>query len=133
MRNEPNLRLEQHRVGGPPRSNCGAFRFGPLHVIVSNGLGWDHVSVSRLDSVPSWDEMDRIKQICFRDDEVVMQLHISDEWKVNTCRTCLHLWRPQSADEIAQIRHQWESAGEPWPYGDMASPGTIPLPPHEAV
>lgn len=133
MRTIPNLRLEQHRLDGPPNSNCGAFRIGPLGVVVSDGWGWDHVSVSRPDRIPTWEEMDRIKRICFRDDEIVMQLHVNDSRKVGVCRFCLHLWRPQTEAEIVVIRQQWEVAGELWPYGDLLSPGPIPLPPREAV
>jgi hypothetical protein len=97
MRAEPNLRIAQHlqRVSGPTDTNVGAFRLGSLAIVCGDGEGWDHVSVSGRDRVPTWDEMDRIKQIFFRDDEVVMQLHINDDRKVNVHRYCLHLWRPQ--------------------------------------
>lgn len=129
MRNEPNLRLDQLRVEGPPGENCGAFRLGACLFIVSNGGGWDHVSVSRRDRVPTWDEMDHIKRLVFRDDEIVMQLHINDDRKIDRHKYCLHLWRPQTAEEIAAVRARWVQSGEPWPYGELASPGVIPLPP----
>ena len=133
MRAVPNLRLEQHRLAGPLNTNYGQFLIGPLRVIVAAGWGWDHVSVSRADRAPTWDEMDKIKRLVFRDDEIVMQLHINDARKVNQHPNCLHLWRPQTADEIARERAAWDASGEPWPYGDLPSPGAIPLPLHGAV
>lgn len=46
-------------------------------VIASNGGGWDHVSIYPLHQkhMPSWDVMCTLKNICFNDDEVVMELH----------------------------------------------------------
>jgi hypothetical protein len=132
MRAEPNVRLEQCRIAGPPNTNCGNFRVGPLVFVVSDGAGWDHVSVSARGRVPTWEEMDRVKGLVFRDDEVVMQLHINGHQKINVCQYCLHLWRPQTAEEIAAIRQRWEASGEAWPYG-MESAGAIPLPPRDLV
>jgi len=133
MRAEPNVRLEQRRVDGPPGSRCGRFVVGALTVIVADGGGWDHVSVSGPQRIPTWDEMDRVKQLVFRDDEIVMQLHVNDARKVDRCRYCLHLWRPQTADEIAAVRASWQAAGETWPWADLASAGPIPLPPADMV
>lgn len=133
MRAVPNVRLEQIRIDGPRGANCGAFKDGSLRIIVSDGGGWDHVSVSRPDRTPTWEEMDRVKRLCFRDDEVVMQLHVNDGRKVNVHDHCLHLWRPQTTEEMLDVRAQWESAGEPWPYGQPISPGAVPMPPEEMV
>ena len=130
MRSEPNVRLEQRRVSGPAGANCGAFQDGPLRFIVANGGGWDHVSVSCATRCPTWTEMDFIKRLVFRDDEVVMQLHVNDERKIDRHEFCLHLWRPQSAAEIAAVRATW---AKEWCYGDLASAGQIPMPPEEFV
>lgn len=132
VRREPNVRLEQIRVDGPPGANCGTFRLGALALIVSNGGGWDHVSVSRRDRCPTWEEMDTVKRLVFRDDEIAVQFHVNDERKINRHEYCLHLWRPQTADEIAAVRDSWERSGEPWPYG-VDSPGAIPTPPRNFV
>lgn len=132
MRAEPNIRLEQLRIDGPPGENCGAFRDGVLRFIVSNGGGWDHVSVSRPDRTPTWAEMDRVKRLCFRDDEIAMQLHVNNDQKVNLHEHCLHLWRPQTADEMEAVKARWQASGEPWPY-DVPNAGAIPLPPLEFV
>jgi len=63
-------------------------------VIVSNGGGWEHVSVSTAERCPRWEEMQAIKEIFFHDDEVVMQLHPAKKDYVNNHPYCLHLWRP---------------------------------------
>ena len=71
------------------------FRGGPiLRVIASNGMGWDHVSVSHT-STPTWEMMDYVKRMFFKDEEVVMQLHVATKDHINIHNNCLHLWRPQ--------------------------------------
>lgn len=133
MRSEPNVRLEQLRLSGPAGTNVGQFLLGPLRLIVSAGGGWDHVSVSHATRLPTWDEMDRIKQLCFRDDEIVMQLHVNDDRQIDLVHTCLPLWRPQRPEEIAAVRTRWEADGERWLYGDLQASDPIPLPPREFV
>jgi len=133
MRAAPILWLEQRRCAGPPNTRYGGFRDGPRIIVVSAGLGWEHVSISRADRCPTWDEMDAIKRRLFSDEEVVMQLHVTDHRKVNVHKTCLHLWRPQTAEEITHERAIWERSGEPWPYGDLSAAPPIPLPPTECV
>lgn len=68
-----------------------------LKVICSDGSGWDHVSVSRPDRCPTWEEMAEIKSLFFDDHECVMQLHPPKSDYVNNHSYCLHLWRPQAA------------------------------------
>lgn len=92
---------------------------------VSDGSGWDHVSVSLATRTPTWEEMCWVKRLWFLPEEVVMQLHPAESEYVNYHPFCLHLWRPQSDAEIAAIREEW---GEEWIYGDLQSHGDIPLP-----
>lgn len=66
-----------------------------LRVIASSGGGWDHVSVSTEERVPTWYEMDYIKRKLFFDDEVVMQLHVAVKDHINNNPFVLHLWRPR--------------------------------------
>ena len=79
---------------------CGMFEVPscidrqPLTIVASSDLGWDHVSVSRRNRVPSWLEMAQIKRLFFRADEVAMQLHVAEIDHVNFHPYCLHLWRP---------------------------------------
>ena len=64
-------------------------------VVASNGAGWDHVSVSPKKSnyTPTWDDMCAIKDLFFRDDEAVIQIHPKKSEYVNQKTNCLHLWR----------------------------------------
>jgi hypothetical protein len=72
----------------------GCFVVGRLAVVASTGDGWEHVSVSRSDRTPAWDEMEKIKRLFFEDRETVMQLHVPVVEHVNCFPHCLHLWRP---------------------------------------
>jgi hypothetical protein len=69
-----------------------------LFVIVSDGDGWDHVSVSLRSRCPTWAEMCFVKAMFFDPEEAVMQLHPPKSDYVNYHRFCLHLWRPQAGD-----------------------------------
>jgi len=70
----------------------------PLKVLASDGLGWDHVSISLPNRCPTWDEMCRIKALFWDEEDAVMQLHPPRSDWVNNHRFCLHLWRPQQAE-----------------------------------
>lgn len=65
-------------------------------VIWSNGGGWEHVSMCPIkrSHTPTWDEMCRLKDMFFYDDEVVVQYHPAKSEYVNNMPNCLHLWRP---------------------------------------
>lgn len=64
-------------------------------IILSWGAGWEHVSVSPYAKriTPSWDDMCKIKDIFFKDDETVIQIHPPKKEYVNNVPNCLHLWR----------------------------------------
>ena len=134
MRNTPNLRAETFRVHTPQSSACkgtnaGQFQIGHLCVISSDGGGWDHVSVHVGGRCPTWDEMCFVKELFFRDDEVVMQLHPVKKDYVNCHPYALHLWRPQSPEKRREIKGLFGyDEGLP----DIDYP-PIPLPPKEMV
>lgn len=133
MRNAPNLKAERCRVSGPPNTNCGAFAIEqvgkpPLLIVVGNGYGWDHVSISTRTRCPDYAEMCLAKDLFFRDDECVMQLAVPAAEHVNMHEHCLHWWRGQTREEMAEIRREWESAGEECPWPDVPPP-PIPRPP----
>lgn len=67
-----------------------------LRLVVSDGEGWDHVSVSLVKRCPSWEEMCFVKDLFFKPHEVAMQLHPAKADYVNHHPFCLHLWRPQN-------------------------------------
>lgn len=69
----------------------------PLHVIASDGLDWEHVSVSLPHRCPTWSEMCFIKGMFWDDEDCVMQLHPPKSDWVNNHQYCLHLWRPVHA------------------------------------
>jgi hypothetical protein len=106
------LELDHHRVPLPPNiaqlwgvapagdAICGAFvLLSPvdgrqMRIIASNGDGWDHVSVSLANRCPRWSEMEHVKRMFFRPDEVAMQLHVKPHDHISHHPFCLHLWRP---------------------------------------
>lgn len=69
-----------------------------LKVMVSDQLGWDHISVSTSFRTPSWEEMCFIKNLFFKKEEAVIQFHPPESVYVNACSNCLHLWRNQRVD-----------------------------------
>lgn len=65
-----------------------------ITVIATVGDGWDHVSVSLVDRCPTWDEMEQIKRLFFKDDEAAFQLHVPPSEHISFHPHCLHIWRP---------------------------------------
>lgn len=66
-----------------------------LAVVMSDGEGWDHVSVSTMDRCPTWWEMEWIKRALWDPRDTVMQLHVPVADHKNHHEYCLHMWRPQ--------------------------------------
>ena len=66
-----------------------------MSFVASWGGGWDHVSVAPLKKkiVPSWDMMCKVKDIFFKPEEAVIQIHPPKAEYVNNMSNCLHLWR----------------------------------------
>jgi hypothetical protein len=97
--------LNEHRVmlgGSMGDEYCGAFKFRLKEigiwftVIASDGLDWDHVSVSTETRCPRWDEMQKIKEMFFEDYEVVMQLHPAKDNYISLHPYTLHMWKPHN-------------------------------------
>lgn len=65
-----------------------------LHFMFSWGCGFEHLSVSTPIQCPTWEQMCKMKDIFWRDDEVCMQLHPKKEDYVNCMDYCLHIWKP---------------------------------------
>ncbi len=87
--------LIRHRIaGGKDGDDGAAYKMGLLRIIASWGMNWEHVSVSRQDKCPVWEEMDYIKRLFWDDKEPVMQLHPPRSQWVNNHPYCLHLWKP---------------------------------------
>lgn len=106
MKATPNLAVERYRLrSGQLASsrfdgNNGAFLVPcgglDLRVIASDGMGWDHVSVSLADRCPTWEEMTHVKDLFFDPGECVIQYHPPKAVYRNAHEYCLHLWRPQN-------------------------------------
>lgn len=96
----PNkYRIRTGQLGSNDSYGCnGAFELTIKHgqrlfAIVSDQLGWEHVSVSRKDRTPTWDEMCQIKQLFWDDEDCVVQYHPPRSEYVNNHQFCLHMWR----------------------------------------
>lgn len=108
MRPEPNERLDRFRLKGsmlgdsPAGVSWGAFRVGDLNVISSGDGpdcgGWEHVSVSHAHRCPTWQEMCRVKDLFWSEDETVLQFHPRRTEYINLHPNCLHLWRQSGVD-----------------------------------
>jgi hypothetical protein len=95
-----NSRVREGRYGSTEeQGNNGAFILRLAHsqtlfAIASDGMGWEHVSVSRRDRCPTWAEMCAVKAMFWDDEDVVLQYHPRASEYVNVHQFCLHLWRP---------------------------------------
>ena len=96
-----HLEAEKLRYGFTGHNRVGVFmvpnpvQTGPeLRIIADSGQGWDHVSVSTESRTPTWEEMDYVKRLFFKDNETAMQLHVPSTEHINHHPHCLHLWRP---------------------------------------
>lgn len=114
MRRNPTKTIEQYRVTSGYMASDKSFgangkflvpRNGALLSVISSdgsdwvesGLPepvWEHVSVSLRARCPTWEEMDFIKRIFWRDDETVLQLHVPRDQHISFHNFCLHLWKP---------------------------------------
>ena len=86
--------------------NNGAFHLDSpepgwqLALLCSDGDGWEHVSVhayrarGRQMRTPSWREMAFVKDLCWDDEDEVVQFHPPRSEYVNIHPHVLHLWRP---------------------------------------
>lgn len=102
-----SLRFPEHtRIRSGPLASIpggnGAFAFwfgeSVVFVIASSGEGWEHVSVSLEDRVPTWDEMCSVKRLFWDAEDCVVQLHPPKSEYVNCHPYCLHLWRSLDAE-----------------------------------
>lgn len=69
------------------------YRNFTFKVIISDGGGWDHVSISLKKRCPNWPEMCHFKDLFFDPEETVIQFHPPKSQYVNAHPFCLHLWR----------------------------------------
>lgn len=91
-------KLAGKKLAGSPSEIDGVYQitFGDqrINLIASTGLGWDHVSVSLRFRCPTWDEMSYVKDLFWKGEEPVIQVHPAKTEHVNIHPFCLHLWKP---------------------------------------
>lgn len=98
------------RIGGlgsdDSIGNSGLFQIPSKHrdkvltVVASDGLGWEHVSVSLgPDSArcPTWEEMCQLKDLFWDESDCVVQFHPPRSQYVNRHKGCLHMWKKTGA------------------------------------
>ena len=98
---------EKHRVtlaaydNEPGDKHNGVFVFKEqgLMCIISNGGGWEHVSVSRKSRMPTYADMAWVAQTFWDKEDTLMQLRVPEAEHINLSNYCLHWWRPLE-DEI---------------------------------
>lgn len=69
-----------------------------LNFIFSYQMGWEHLSVSMPNKMPSWDQMCKMKDIFWNKDEACVQYHPKEEDYVNNHPYCLHIWKPTEVE-----------------------------------
>ena len=99
MFHAPEQYLMIHPTLGLGDGNNGFFVFHrdgvTFHCIASDGMGWEHVSVTlNKKRTPTWDEMCMLKNLFWDEDDCVVQYHPPKSEYVNNHPHCLHLWRP---------------------------------------
>lgn len=95
----PQEYLVKHPILGLGEGNNGFFSFKKHGIIyfcqASDGIGWEHVSVSlNKKRCPDWEEMCMIKDLFWDKEDWVMQFHPAESEYINNHSYVLHLWRP---------------------------------------
>lgn len=75
------------------------------HVIISDGGGWRHLSVSNAQRkiLPSWNIMCRLKDAFFDDEAWCVQFHPPKQANINDHPFCLHIW--ENIDREMPVPH----------------------------
>lgn len=77
-----------------------SLKVNPLRVIVSDGMEWEHVSVSLPNRCPIWEEMCFVKNLFWNEDDFVIQTHPQKSEYINNHSYCLHLWRKAGTNDF---------------------------------
>lgn len=92
-------RPDKFLIPGTPNSYHIKLAHGQqVQVVASIDGSWEHVSVSRRDRCPTWDEMCQVKDLFWDDEDCVVQYHPPKSSYVNLHPFCLHLWRRVNGD-----------------------------------
>jgi hypothetical protein len=89
---------ELRAVGAVGDANGGCFlieRNGvELRIMAASGGGWDHISVSTAERCPTWMEMEYVRKLFAKPNEVWLQFGVPSKDHINVHAHCLHWWRP---------------------------------------
>lgn len=69
-----------------------------LNFAFSWACGFEHLSVSTTVKTPTWEQMCKMKDIFWNENEVCMQLHPAKENYINNMPYCLHIWKPTTKE-----------------------------------
>lgn len=98
-----------------PRLGAGA---GLLAIVSGtmelDGRRWIHVSFSRRDRMPSYDDVVLVKRLFIGRDRKAIQVHVPESEHVNIHRYCLHLWHCVDGDGLPDFRARGGRMMEPW-------------------
>lgn len=100
---ERGRRPAHTRFGSRPGDPYGLFDIHQasrltLRVLVGDGMGWDHISVSTIERIPTWKEMCLIKELFFEDECCVIQYHPPKSKYINIHNYVLHMWHKQGVE-----------------------------------
>lgn len=100
------LRMERVLNLFPAKSSKSSTRLGIFEFPLENGEStllcsavirdyWEHVflDLRKSDRCPTYEEMCRLKQYFFNENEIALQIHPKKSEYVNACQHRLHLWR----------------------------------------
>jgi hypothetical protein len=73
-----------------------------LTVICSDGMGWEHVSISLNTRSPTWEEMTFVKNKFWDKEDLVVQFHPVESDYINNHEFCLHLWRRTGTNDFCE-------------------------------
>ncbi len=95
IQNLPNLLISQNGE----RGGCGKLLFGSLKncsiIWTIEDIGnhhKDHVSICPTGRLPTWDEMCKVKDMFFYDEEECYQIFPKKSEYVNLAKNALHIW-----------------------------------------
>lgn len=71
---------------------------------------WNHVSIAPIKKtrMPSWEDMTKLKDWCFSEDEEAYEMHPKKSQYVNLVGNCLHLWQPCSGKTLEELINEVE-------------------------
>lgn len=117
--------------------NNGLFQFAIqgyiFNCIASDGLDWEHVSITiDRNRTPNWEQMCFIKDVFWDEEDIVVQYHPSKSQYVNMHPYCLHLWRNTKYDiispppELIGVITKTQLIEVPKPEIKIVQPGEMP-------